>query len=80
MHIKVLAFGIAKQIVGQAESVFEIPEPATIADLKQEILAQFPDFEKLVSLRVAINAEYAADDTLLKPQDEVVLIPPVSGG
>jgi len=29
---------------------------------------------------VAVNTEYADDNTVLCPNDEIVLIPPVSGG
>ena len=32
------------------------------------------------SLSIAVNEEYATDERILKPGDEVALIPPVSGG
>jgi molybdopterin synthase sulfur carrier subunit len=32
------------------------------------------------SLMVAVNEEYASDDTALKDQDIVAFLPPVSGG
>ncbi|WP_338039356.1 MoaD/ThiS family protein [Maribacter litopenaei] len=32
------------------------------------------------SLAVAVNSEYAEDDVQLKSNDEVAIIPPVSGG
>jgi molybdopterin converting factor small subunit len=31
-------------------------------------------------LFIAVNQNYAADDAALKETDEIVLIPPVSGG
>ena len=40
----------------------------------------FPDFEKLRSLSIAVNQEYREDDFLVKEGDEIVIIPPVSGG
>jgi molybdopterin synthase catalytic subunit len=36
--------------------------------------------ESLASLAVAVNQEYAAVETRLKSDDEVALLPPVSGG
>jgi molybdopterin converting factor small subunit len=33
-----------------------------------------------VRIVVAVNAEYADDDLVVHPNDEVCLIPPVSGG
>ncbi len=80
MNLKILSFGIAKEIIGQLELSVQLPEAATVADLKQFLTQQFPDFQKLASLRVAVNTEYADDAALLHPNDEIVLIPPVSGG
>lgn len=80
MNLKVLSFGIAKEIIGQLELPVQLTEAATVADLKQYLTQQFPDFQKLASLRVAVNTEYADDATSLHSNDEIVLIPPVSGG
>lgn len=80
MHLKILSFGIAKEIIGQLEWSMQLAEAGTVADLKEKLITQFPDFQQLASLRVAVNTEYAADDTVLNPNDEIVLIPPVSGG
>ncbi|MCU0341798.1 MAG: MoaD/ThiS family protein [Spirosomaceae bacterium] len=80
MQLKVLAFGIAKEIIGQLELEVSLADNATVNDLKDYLVVQYPDFQKLASLRVALNAEYANDDARLSPNDEIVLIPPVSGG
>lgn len=80
MNLKIIAFGIAKEIIGQLEHSVELADTATVADLKAVLIQQFPDFQKLASLRVAINTEYANDDAVLCVNDEIVLIPPVSGG
>jgi molybdopterin converting factor subunit 1 len=80
MHLRILSFGIAKEIIGQLELPVQLSEAATVADLKQYLTQQFPDFHKLASLRVAVNTEYADDNAVLCPNDEIVLIPPVSGG
>jgi len=80
MQLKILAFGIAKEIIGQFEWPIQLADHATVADLKASLTQQFPRFEQLASLRVAINTEYADDTATLHPNDEIVLIPPVSGG
>ena len=80
MKIKILAFGIAREIVGGFETTLDLPTDATVADVKRQLATQFPDFQKLASLKLAVNADYAADSFVLTPQDEVVIIPPVSGG
>jgi molybdopterin synthase sulfur carrier subunit len=80
MKIKILAFGIARDIVGGFDTVLDLPEGALVADVRQSLTAQFPDFQKLTSLKLAVNSEYAADDLILTANDEIVIIPPVSGG
>lgn len=80
MNLKILAFGIAKEILGQLELSIQLTDTATVADLKQFLTDKYPDFQKLASLRVAVNTEYADDNAVLNPNDEIVLIPPVSGG
>jgi len=41
---------------------------------------KYPKFRELRSLYVAVNSEYAKDHYVLKEQDEIAIIPPVSGG
>ncbi len=80
MQIKVLAFGIAKEILGSRQLSLELPDTASVEDLKNHLVQRFPDFEKLRSLSIAVNQNYVEDSRSLSPQDEVVIIPPVSGG
>ena len=80
MEINILAFGIAKDILGGNQLQLQLPEAATVAQLKQLLLEKYPAFEDLRSLAVAVNSAYADDQLELKVQDEVALIPPVSGG
>lgn len=80
MKLKILCFGITRDIIGQFEYQMSLPAEATVADLKEQLSSQFPAFTKLKSLRIALNEEYADDVMTLKENDEIVLIPPVSGG
>lgn len=80
MKIELLAFGIAKDIVAGASTTIEVPESTTVGALKKVLFHQYPAFEKLRSLSIAVNAEYRSDDYALSSEDEIVLIPPVSGG
>jgi len=78
--MKVLTFGIAKDIVGGSEMELPYEEGMTVMALKKAVLNAFPQFERLNSLAIAVNNEYADNDLQISPNDEVVLIPPVSGG
>ena len=80
MEIKILAFGIAREILGAAAFSIQLPGQPTVGQLKAHLCRSFPAFEKLASFAVALNAEYAEDQQAIQPGDEVVIIPPVSGG
>lgn len=80
MTLQIMAFGIAREIVGVRVLVFEVPAALTVGELKKQLLERYPAFGNLSSLFVAVNAEYGADDTPLAEPDEIALIPPVSGG
>ncbi len=55
-------------------------EVSTIGDLKQALVVRYPDFKKLVKFSLAVDEAYQDDAFELKDGDEVVVIPPVSGG
>ena len=80
MKIKVLCFGITRDILGGFEKEIELPEGASVAFLKQRLTNEFPQFQKLNSLRIAVNEEYGNEELVITERDEIVLIPPVSGG
>jgi len=77
--INVKLFGIAKDIVGT--STLKIAHQiSTVDDLLGYLKSEYADFEKLTSLLVAVNDEYALPTTEISDTDEVAIIPPVSGG
>ena len=80
ISIRLVAFGIAKDILKGSKMSFEVEANSSIAALKEQLSEEFPEFSKLASLRFAINEDYQSDDYILNPNDEVVIIPPVSGG
>jgi molybdopterin converting factor subunit 1 len=79
--MNVLFFGITKDIVGSSEISFSNDlKLANVAALKKQLVDTYPEFSKLKSLAVAVNSEYAEDDVVLNGNDEIAIIPPVSGG
>lgn len=80
MKVNVLAFGIAKEIVGGSTVEVELTEDATVAELRDELEEQYPRLAQLVSYMIAVNNEYAVADNALQQRDEIAIIPPVSGG
>lgn len=80
MDVKLVAFGIAKEILKASSLTFQLDGEQNIASLKKALVSEYPEFEKLRSLRFAINEDYQEDEYTIQPNDEVVIIPPVSGG
>lgn len=78
--IKVLAFGIAKDIFEHAFAEIDVEADLTVSDLKATVEEKYPKLALLKSYMVAVNDEYAKDDQVLNSTDEIAIIPPVSGG
>jgi len=81
MKVRVRCFAAAREIVGTGELVIDLPEGSTLMELVDQIRHRFPRLEGLAgSLLFSVNREYAPSDKRLVADDEVALIPPVSGG
>lgn len=81
MHVRVLFFGMLKDLVGKSEDSIDLRDGASVRDVLAQYGSRFPRFEQsLNSIAVAVNQKYASSDTRLEPSDEIALLPPVSGG
>ena len=81
MQIRVLLFGILKNVVGQSGEIVDLPEGARVEDVLARYADRFPQFAAVLpSLAVSVNQEYSREDRALAAGDEVGLLPPVSGG
>ena len=81
MLVTVRLFASLREAVGRSELQLELPEAATSEDAWRALVGFHPALaERRASLAVAVNREYAAFDQRLTAGDEVVFIPPVSGG
>jgi molybdopterin synthase sulfur carrier subunit len=77
----VILFGISREIVGEKKlKLTPADNIQTVGGLKQWMKQKYPQLEKLSSLAVAVDSEYAEDDQSLVDANEVAIIPPVSGG
>ena len=81
MRVRVLFFGILKDIVGRPEESLEIEPNSTLATLFELYSARFETLrDKRPSILFARNREFATPETVLTENDEIALLPPVSGG
>jgi molybdopterin synthase catalytic subunit len=81
MKIRLKLFASARERVGSRDLVVELLEGTTTSGLLKELVMRYPDLRVLAaSLKIAVNHEYVEGEHELAEDDEVALIPPVSGG
>ena len=81
MRVRVLFFGVLKDLAGKSSDVLDLLEGASVQDLVEHYEAHIPRLKSaLPSAALAVNQEYAGPGTKLKENDEIALLPPVSGG
>jgi molybdopterin converting factor subunit 1 len=81
MKVCVKLFAAARDLAGQAELTLELEPGSAVRDVRQALVEREPALAALAARSlVAINAEYANDATPVAADDEIALIPPVSGG
>lgn len=81
MRIRVLFFGILRDLTGSRECDVDVADGTTAAGLFDHFAARFPALEQARrSVTVARNQEFADPSVPLSDGDEIALLPPVSGG
>ena len=81
MQIRVLFFGVLKDLVGRSSEILELPEGARLQAALSHYADRVPRFQAMLpSLALSVNQEYSGPDRPLQAGDEVGLLPPVSGG
>lgn len=81
MRVRLLAFATASDALGTSQTGFELPDGATVADLRAALVRAHPAMAPLwPRLAVAVDGAIVGDQTPLRDGAEVALLPPVSGG
>ncbi|MBB6445518.1 molybdopterin converting factor subunit 1 [Bacillus benzoevorans] len=75
---KILFFAHLRDAVGQ-DSVEMDVSGKSVAEVKQ-IVSETYGLQKLETVMVAINEEFATDSEVIQEGDTIAFIPPVSGG
>ena len=78
--MKVLAFGIIKDIFNNSQIDITVKDGDNVDILKNILEEKYPQLKELGSYMIAINNEYASGGDVISESDEVAIIPPVSGG
>ncbi|MEL6221272.1 MAG: MoaD/ThiS family protein [Cyanobacteria bacterium J06627_8] len=81
MKITVKLFAAYQDAYGVPEIQMELAPGTTVSAVRDRLIAERPELEQWRSLtRLGINLQFVESETVLHEGDEVVLIPPVSGG
>jgi molybdopterin converting factor subunit 1 len=81
MIVSVKLFARARDLAGAEVVSVTVPDQATVADLRHRLASAYPALRSLLGRSaLAVNNEFADDATILLPQAELALLPPVSGG
>ncbi len=79
--MKVLFFGMLKDVTGRAEDQFDLEDGATLGRVFEHYSSQFPRIREMAgSILLARNQEFTGPATQLADGDEIAFLPPVSGG
>lgn len=81
MKIRVKLFAALREVVGRQEMEVELEPGTTAGELLDFLVAEHSKLARYLNvIQVAINQEFAERDTPIADDDEVALLPPVSGG
>lgn len=80
-QITVLFFATLRDRAGMKSLNLDMPDDATVQDLKARLVRAYPGLApSMDTVVIAINREFAFDETIIPPQAEIAMFPPVSGG
>ena len=81
MRIRVLFFGVVRDIVGLREDAIEVADGACLETVLESYTTRFPRLRAMAgSVVLGLNQQFSSPSATVAEGDEVALLPPVSGG
>jgi MoaE-MoaD fusion protein len=81
VRIRVLFFGVLRDVVGVREDSLDVPEGGRLDTVFEHYAARFPKLRDMAASTVlALNQQFSSPSAPLAEGDEVAFLPPVSGG
>jgi molybdopterin synthase sulfur carrier subunit len=79
--ITVKLFAAYQEAYGVSQLILQFPEQIPVKTIGDRLITEKPELTQWQNTtRFGVNLNFVTPDTLLQDGDEVVLIPPVSGG
>lgn len=74
-------FAVYQEALGEPERILALPVGTTVGEVRDRLIAEHPSLAQWKDVtRFGVNLQFVETDTALQDGDELVLIPPVSGG
>ena len=79
MRVRLRYFASIRERLGRTNEEIDVPGGSTVAEVWERLVAEAPALAQQ-RYRPAVNQEYTTPEQALADGDELVFIPPVSGG
>lgn len=80
-RIKILFFATLRERAGVKSLELDIPSDMTVDGLKEKLVADYPNLKaSMHAVIITVNREYTFEETVIPPNAEIGMFPPVSGG
>jgi molybdopterin converting factor subunit 1 len=81
MIVTVRLFARVKDLAGCDAMQVTLPDGATVTHLRESLSLAVPRLKELLPrCAIAVNSDFAEDATALRVDQEIAILPPVSGG
>lgn len=80
MHITVLYFAQIREATKIKRETFELSPNVSLRDLIKIIHTRHPELSNVKNFKTSVNYQLLNPDTILRDEDEVAFLPPISGG
>ncbi len=80
MKVRVLLFASLRERAGRSRFEVEVEADCRVEGLLRQLENDMPFLREVGRFAVAVNEDYAGPERPLRENDEIALIPPVSGG
>ncbi len=81
IKVTVKLFAVYQETFNLPELTLNLPQQSTVNDVLNILIQEKPQLAKWRDItRFGVNLKFVEADTLIHEGDEIVLIPPVSGG
>ena len=82
IRVTVLYFAFIHEITRKKEEIMELSTNTSIKELISIILTRYPNIKNIKNIKISVNYRIvnSNSNSILKNDDEVALLPPISGG